>query len=196
MNVTEHYNRLICENNDPCRDEPFMQEYMNKWDGPLFIDLMELDRFKNVLEVGVGTGRLAVKVAPLCNQFTGVDISPKTIERAYENLADLKNVELVCCDFMAYESNNMFDVIYSSLTMMHFKDKRQFVNKVAVLLKEGGRFCLSIDKNQRDCIDMGKWKLTVYPDNPENVVSLVKETTMRVVGGFETEFAHIIVCSK
>ena len=196
MNATEHYDHLIDKDNDPFRDPLPMQEYMNKWDGQLFIDLMELDGFKNVLEVGVGTGRLAIKVAPLCSHFTGVDISPKTIERARENLADFENVELTCCDFMAYAPNKVFDVVYSSLTMMHFKDKEQFVVNVAALLDKGGRFCLSIDKNQSDCIDMGKWKLTVYPDTPENIVGLIGKTTMQVDGVFETEFAHIIVCSK
>ncbi len=43
---------------------------------------MQLNCSKSVLEIGVGTGRLAVRVAPLCGEFYGVDISFKTIERA------------------------------------------------------------------------------------------------------------------
>ena len=81
---------FIDEDNDPVHDPEPLQEYMNKWDGPAFIEQMQLDNNKSVLEIGVGTGRLAVRVAPLCRTFHGVDISSKTIERAAENLADFE----------------------------------------------------------------------------------------------------------
>ena len=64
---------------------------------------MELNKDKSVLEIGVGTGRLAVRVAPLCGEFYGVDISSKTIERAKENLSEFENVKLTCADFLSYE---------------------------------------------------------------------------------------------
>ncbi|OGO90476.1 MAG: hypothetical protein A2Y17_13020 [Clostridiales bacterium GWF2_38_85] len=82
----EHYDTLIDENNDPVHDPAPLKEYMNKWDGQAFIDELQLSTDKNILEIGVGTGRLAMQVAPLCKQFTGIDISTKTIERAKENL--------------------------------------------------------------------------------------------------------------
>ena len=66
MDVITHYDLLISENNDPFRDPPVLQEYMEQWDGDLFIEALELDKNKNVLEIGIGTGRLAVKVAPYC----------------------------------------------------------------------------------------------------------------------------------
>ena len=40
MNVIDHYNQLIEENNDPFRDPPVLQEHMSKWDGQTFIDFM------------------------------------------------------------------------------------------------------------------------------------------------------------
>lgn len=33
MDVITHYDLLIYENNDPFRDPPALQEYMNQWDG-------------------------------------------------------------------------------------------------------------------------------------------------------------------
>ncbi len=68
--------------NDPVHDSMPLQDYMDKWAGKSFIDKMELDKDKLVLEIDVGTGRLAVCVASLCDKFYGVDISPKTIERS------------------------------------------------------------------------------------------------------------------
>lgn len=81
MNVVEHYDKLIDDNNDSFNDPLPLQEYMNKWDGQLFIDSMCLTKEKRVLEVGVGTGRLAARVISCClkiyvrrNRFMYVEI--------------------------------------------------------------------------------------------------------------------------
>ena len=157
---------------------------------------MELSTNKNVLEIGIGTGRIAVKVAPHCMRLTGIDISPKTIERARENLKDYSNICFACGDFNEYGFVETFDVIYSSLTMMHFKDKKQVILKVAALLNDGGIFCLSIEKKQSEYIDMGTRKVKIYPDTPENIISLINESSMNVASVFETDNAYIIVNNK
>ena len=196
MNVISHYDRLIDEDNDPFRDSPILQEYMNQWDGQVFVDSMCLSHSKKVLEIGVGTGRIAAKVAPQCLKFTGIDISPKTIDRAKENLSNLGNVELICSDFSEYVFEDTFDVIYSSLTMMHFEDKLQFIIKVARLLNDHGIFCLSIDKNTSKYIDMGNRRLKIYPDKIDSIRTLIPIADMIIVNQYETEFASIIICTK
>ena len=196
MDVITHYDLLIDENNDPFRDPPILQEYMSQWDGGRFIEVMELTKNKKVLEIGIGTGRIAVKVAPFCMTLTGIDISPKTIERAKENLKEYKNISFICDDFSDYQFDGTFDVIYSSLTMMHFRDKKQVVTKIDTLLNKGGIFCLSIDKNQGEYIDMGTRKVRVYPDTLDNMTSIIKETEMSVAMVFETENAYIIASKK
>lgn len=196
MDVINHYDLLIDENNDPFRDPPVLQEYMEQWDGDLFLSAMELNKNKKALEIGVGTGRIAVKVAPLCKHLTGIDISPKTIERAKENLKEYNNISFVCDDFVGYNFVENFDVIYSSLTMMHFENKKQVVEKVGALLKGGGIFCLSIDKSQDEYIDMGTRKIKVYPDKLDNMISIIKSANMNVARVFEIDNAYIIVSIK
>ena len=196
MDVITHYDLLIDENNDPFHDPPAMQEYMNQWDGELFLEALELSKNKNVLEIGIGTGRIAVKVAPRCMHLAGIDFSLKTIERAKENLKEHTNILFICGDFVSYNFMETFDTIYSSLTMMHFENKEQVITKVASLLKDGGRFCLSIDKNQDEFIDMGIRKVKVYPDNLGNISALINASMMTVVNVFETDKAYIIVSNK
>ena len=196
MDVITHYDLLIDEDNDPFRDPPILQEYMSQWDGEQFIESLELTKSKKVLEIGIGTGRVAVKVAPFCKALTGIDISPKTIERAKENLKEQANILFVCDDFLNYQFGETFDVIYSSLTMMHFRQKKQVVAKVDTLLNKGGIFCLSIDKNQSEYIDMGTRKVRVYPDTLENTQLLIQTTAMSVSMVFETDNAYIIVSKK
>ncbi|MBO4767232.1 MAG: class I SAM-dependent methyltransferase, partial [Lachnospiraceae bacterium] len=145
--VGAHYDLLIEENNDPVRDPVVLQEYMDLWDGQLFLEMLELNPSKSVLEIGVGTGRLAVRTAPCCRHLTGIDMSAKTIERAQENLREYPNISLICNDFLTHSFSETFDVIYSSLTMMHFPDKALVIGKMSSLLNDDGILCISIDKN-------------------------------------------------
>lgn len=82
------------------------------------------------------------------------------------------------------------------MTMMHFECKQKLIEKVDSLLKVGGVFCLSIDKNQGKFIDMGNRKITVFPDTVDNIVSLVERTKKDVTDVKEIENAFIIVCKK
>ena len=152
--VIKYYDFLIDDGNDPVLDAIELRQYMDKWDGQVFIDLLELNLSKSVLEIGVGTGRLAVKVAPKVKSFCGIDISPKTVERAKQHLSQT-NAKLVCGDFLTYEFSETFDTVYSSLTFMHLKNKEQAIKNVYKLLKGKGKFILSIDKNQGKVIDYG-----------------------------------------
>lgn len=194
--VVAHYNTFIDENNAPVDDPEPLRTYMDKWDGQAFIDELQLSKDKSVLEIGVGTGRLAVKVAPMCGSFTGIDISPKTIERAKENLADFQHMTLICNDFLTHQFDELFDVIYSSLTFMHIEDKLTAINKIAGLLKPDGRFVLSIDKNQDDYIDFDCRKIKVFSDNPDDICGYIKAARMKLEKQLETEFAYIFAARQ
>ena len=194
--IIQHYDLLIDENNDPVHAPKPLRDYMDKWDGQAFIDKMNLDKYKSVLEIGVGTGRLAVRVAPLCGQFYGIDISTKTIDRAKENLSEQTNVKLLCEDFQTLDISYSFDVIYSSLIFMHIEEKQTAINKVAALLKDSEKFVLSIDKNKDGFIDTGTRKITVFPDTPAEMKSYIENSGLLLIEQFETEFAHIFIAEK
>ena len=194
--VIRHYDLLIDEGNDPVHDPPELRAHMDKWDGQVFLQALALDGSQSVLEIGVGTGRLALRIAPNCRRFTGIDLSPKTIMRAQENLAHLSNVTLCYGDFMAVAWAEKFDVICSSLTMMHIQDKVAAVNRIAALMASGGRTVLSLDKNQDKYIDYITRKIRVYPDRPAHIAALMTKAGLSVLAIAETEFAHIIVAER
>lgn len=191
--IIEHYNKLIDENNDPARDPAPLKAYMDQWDGQQFIESMQLNTSQSVLEIGIGTGRLALRVAPLCKNLCGIDISDKTVARASVNLSAYQNISLICDDFMTYQFKESFDVIYSSLTFMHIQDKRSAIQKVASLLNANGLFVLSIDKNQNEYIDMGNRKIKIYPDDPMEIQNYLSKSNMKLIDQFETAYAYVIV---
>lgn len=196
MDIKTHYDLLIEENNDPFREPPALRQYMESWDGQVFQDLMELDPSKTVLEIGVGTGRIAGKTAGYCHHLTGIDISPKTIGRARDNLRHYQNITLICDDFSTHIFQETYDIIYSTLTMMHFQDKSFVISKISTLLNDGGLICLSIDKNQSKWIDMGDRRIRIYPDTPQRIIASAEQAGLRAKRLVEIENAHIVVLVK
>jgi len=196
INTRNHYDALIDENNDPVYDPAPLKAHMDKWDGEAFIEALLLSPDKSVLEIGVGTGRLAMRVCDKCRHFTSIDISPKTVQRAKANLQRFTNTDFIYGDFLTYPFGDRFDIIYTSLTFMHIQDKRAAIRRVASLLKPSGRFVLSIDNNQQAEIYYGNRRIIVYPDTPEETTALIVEAGLTIEKQFETEFAVIFVATK
>lgn len=193
--VIEHYDLLIDENNDPVLDAPILKEYMDKYDGDTFIDALCLNKKSKVLEIGVGTGRLALKVVNQCKEFTGIDLSSKTIERGKTYLKN-DNVSLICDDFLEHKFEKNFNIIYSSLTFMHFEDKLKVLNKIYKLLHLNGRTIISINKEQNNVLDYGTRKIKVYPINKEDFINLINESNLIIEDIKEVEFSYIFVLKK
>lgn len=193
--VIKHYDKLIEENNDPVFDAPMLKEYMDGWDGQRFIDEMRLDKSKSVLEIGCGTGRLAVRVCPHVCSFTGVDISPKTVERAKENL-NAFSANVILGDFMTLEFKNSYDVIYSSLTFMHISDKKSAIKKAYSLLKEGGIFALSVDLSQNTVLDYGSRKIALYPNNYDEIYKDFINCGFTILKAWKTDRAGVIIAQR
>jgi SAM-dependent methyltransferase len=150
-----------------------MQKYMARWDGPLFCEALGDLSGKDVLEVGVGCGRIARQVLKRgCRSLTGLDISPKTIAAAKADLAEFANVELVLADIMDFARPESFDVAFSVLTFMHVQNKRLALQHMVDALRRGGYLVLSID-NASDALDFGDWKVALHPWPPEQYAELL-----------------------
>lgn len=195
--TVEHYDNLIDENNDPVHDPEELQEYMNKWDGIEFLNELKIVKDSSVLEIGVGTGRLALKVlAKGCKDFVGVDLSLKTLNKARGNLGGFNNFELVAGDYLDIYFDKTFDIIYSSLTFFHIENKSKAIEKTWSLLNANGRFVLSIEKNSAEFLDYIKYRVKMFPDDLKHTTALLEKCGFKVNNVFETEFAYIISAIK
>lgn len=196
MKIAEHYDLLIANGNDPMLDSEELKNYMDKWDGNLFVSEMNPDKCLNVLEIGCGTGRMAAKIAGEYKSYTGIDLSSASIKRAEEHFAKYDNMNFICGDFLEYSFRSRFDVIFSTLVFMHIKDKLSAYKKIYGLLPLKGKFVLSIDKNQAPYIDTGYSRIDVYPDNPEKTECLLRGAGFKSLSRRETEFAFIFTALK
>ena len=170
ITAREHYDRLA-ESGHGRNDPPFMQEYMARWDGPLFYGALGNLTGTDVLEVGIGVGRVARQILENgCRHLTGLDISPKTLAAAKEELAGFANVELVLTDIAEFRREASYDLAYSVLTFMHVRDKPKALENIVASLRPGGRVVLSIDQ-PCDNIDFGEWTVALSPWLPEQYVA-------------------------
>lgn len=194
--VISHYDSLIDENNDPLNDPEPLKQYMDRWDGKRFIECLSLNENKTVLEIGVGTGRIAARVAPYCKSFSGIDISPKTVDRARQNLSAIPNVTLILGDFCGYCFSDSYDAVYSSLTFMHIKNKQKAINKAYQLLNGKGVFVLSISKDQERFIKYGDREIEIYPDELEKTKQRLKSAGFSIRKVIETDAAYVLHSEK
>lgn len=197
VSAQEHYDRLIESGNDPVLDPPQLAAYMDGWDGEALMDALRLTPDCRVLEIGVGTGRLALKVLRAgCASFTGMDISRPTLRRAQEHLSGFAHASLMQGEFPKDAPAGPFDRIYSSLTFLHIRDKRAACRRIASLLAPGGICVLSLDREGSGLIDMGKWAVETFPDNAEQIASLLTECDLSVQPIRPLERAFLIVAER
>lgn len=197
VSAKEHYDLLLAEGNDPVLDPPALADYMNGWDGVDFLDMLCLNAGCRVLEIGVGTGRLALRILGAgCASYTGMDLSESTLRRAGEHLAGFGCTALIAGEFPTDAPEGPFDRICSSLTFLHIQNKAAAVRKIAQLLAEGGRTVISLDKEQSNVLDMAVRQVRTYPDDPFVITALMESAGLRVLETRETERAWLIAAGK
>lgn len=195
--VRDHYDLLVAEGNDPVLDPPELAAYMDGWDGEALFEALCLIPDSRVLEIGVGTGRLALRSLKRgISSFTGIDLSEDTLSAARVHLAAYPNISLIRGEFPQEAPAGPFDRIYSSLTFLHIKDKRAACEKIAALLAPGGRCVISLDKERSDVLDMGNRRVRTYPDTPQEIGLLLRQAGLSVCPGVELERAHLVIAER
>lgn len=109
----------------------------------IIIRKLGIGKADEVLEVGVGVGRLAGQMAQSCKGFTGMDISKQMIKLARKRLSGIPNVRLVHhpkSDLSLFPDQS-FDRIYFQIVLIHLdrEDAFHYLRESRRVLKPGGR---------------------------------------------------------
>jgi SAM-dependent methyltransferase len=121
-------------------------------DADFYLNLARLHDRAPVLELGVGTGRVALRLAAAGMKVTGIDQSPSMLARARENLAGAgaaaRRVSLVQAPMTSFDLGQRFGtVIIAGNTFQHLltaADQRACLASAAAHLQPGGIFAMSI----------------------------------------------------
>lgn len=116
------------------------------WDpAPDIARLLELgiDERQTLVDLGAGTGTLALAAAPHYGRVVAVDPSPRMLARLREKAATsgAGNIEIVRAGFLSYEHRGpTADVVYSRNALHHLPDfwKALALHRVAEMMAPGG----------------------------------------------------------
>lgn len=112
--------------------------------------IRELLKIKNtdlILEIGTGTGELALRFSAYCRKVVAIDVSKTMISFAKMKAESQKKTNIHFCNagFLTYENyDEPFDVIVTQLALHHLPDywKMIALKRIYGMLKEGGKFYL------------------------------------------------------
>lgn len=114
--------------------------YETEWHIPEVVQF-ERWRDKRVLEIGCGLGTDAINFARARADYTGVDLTERSIELVqrrftFENLQG--NLQTADAENLPF-ADNTFDLIYSHGVLHHTPDTEHAINEAHRVLKPGGR---------------------------------------------------------
>lgn len=115
---------------------------------------------KSVLEVGCGIGTAAQSFTEAGAIYTGIDVSPRSVELAEKRLKLFKlGGEVRVADIQTEEfALDFFDLVYSFGVLHHIADLQAALKNIYGTLKPGGEFKLMMyaeNSWKKACIDSG-----------------------------------------
>jgi len=147
--------------------------------------ISELPKPEKILDVGCGIGELCYDLS--CHypntEITGIDPSPKMIQRA-EEIFSSQNIKYICGHPENLPDNQKFDLIISTHAFPYIKDKQKFLSEIKMKLKPEGRMLL-IFGNRNDLYDACWLKLVKLTTSEAQYLSVSKTQQLLRNNGFE-----------
>jgi putative AdoMet-dependent methyltransferase len=112
------------------------------------LDALQLQPEHSLIDIGAGTGSLAVQAARRCRNVYAVDVSPAMLARARQKAeaAGIRNIEFRDGGFLTYRhAAEPADAVVSCIALHHLPDfwKDFALRRIHDMLKPGGRFYLA-----------------------------------------------------
>jgi ubiquinone/menaquinone biosynthesis C-methylase UbiE len=173
-----------------------LQEYERSGDATAgdIVEYAQVTPTDTVLEIGCGTGRIGVKLAPRCGHWIGTDVSTNMLGHAREALGDRQNVSFVHLngvDLAGIDTESV-NVAYCSGVFMHLDewDRYRYVTEARRVLKPGGRvyfdnFNLRSDEGWRLFEDLYLMEPAARPPNISRSSTPEELQTYAERAGFE-----------
>jgi malonyl-CoA O-methyltransferase len=125
---------------------------------------------KEVLDAGAGTGRVTLRLHAAGAKVTALDISPEMLALLHQKESD---IEVVAGDMenMPFKDES-FDMVFSSLAMVHLKKVDKFLDECYRVVKDGGLVVLVNIHYRKPMIlkdNKGKYTIQGYNHFPRHL---------------------------
>ena len=103
----------------------------------------------SVLEIGAGTGRFALQIAPHVRCLEGIDLSAAMLAGLQRKAAErgLENISVRTGDFLELPFDTRYDLIVSFSSLEYIADKQALFAKIGTLLNPGGQLIFTTAHN-------------------------------------------------
>lgn len=135
----------------------FLKEEVN-----FYVELVKQYRPQNILELGVGTGRIFKELLNLVDYGVGIDNSDEMISVCEKRCLGYNNYKLIQDNFMSFKLKSSFDFIYLPFnTFQHILDKKDQIKclkNIKAHLNNSGMFILDVMNSQNIELKFNEWK--------------------------------------
>lgn len=178
------------------------EKYLNSFEqqkvAPLFGDVKD----KTILDVGAGTGRLAVELVKKGAIVTALDVSAEMLRVLKSKIKT--QIETVVGDAESLPfPDNHFDFVVAAFLIVHLKDPTRFFDEAYRVLKPNGKLIVT-NINQKEAPEVetkqGIIKIDSYYHRPEKIGEILESLAFGVeeiiVKEKEIWINQIIVATK
>lgn len=125
---------------------------------------------REVLDAGAGTGRISLKLHAAGAHVTALDISPEMLAKLHQKEPKIA-IEEGDMESMPFEDAS-FDMVFSSLALVHLKKVEPFLDECYRVLKDGGKAVLVNIHYRKSMLlkdNRGKYTIEAYNHFPRHV---------------------------
>lgn len=110
---------------------------------PIYKKLFNEYRPQNVIDIGTGTGHLAMYLREYCNKMTAIEPSKGMYDVALETL---KYSDIALSNICSYNFKTPvpFDIVYSHMCVHTIQSSPDFFRSIRQVILQGGKFIFSI----------------------------------------------------
>jgi len=196
LNPKEGYARYAFEYDE-------RERFWDSFEKSYLIPYINSSKGKKVLDAGAGTGRISMKLAKIGAEVTALDISPEMLAKLKQKNHNIKIVEGDMED-MPFKDDS-FDMIFSSLAIVHLKKVEPFLDECYRILKDNGVLVL-VNIHYRKPLTLkdakGKYSIECYNHFPPRVRKAAEglafgvEDEIIVTEGDDVWVSQILVLKK
>ncbi len=150
INPTINFYNQLADHYDAEQDEDrFAFVRVPEWNRVLSTYPELLNKDRTVLEIGAGTGRFTLEMAPHVNKVVAIDMADKMLNQMKTKLQkrNIKNVQVIHDHFLDVDFTETFDLIVSFSAIEYIRDIHALFKKISDLCVPGGKVLITTAHN-------------------------------------------------